>query len=173
MTVDLDLSNYATKTILKNSTGIDTPPFAKNADLANLKSDVNKLDTDILKNVPNGLSSLKSKVAKLDVAKLVPAPVDLSKLRDVVKNDVVIKDVYNAKIKNIEDEIPDITNLISLSAKINEVKCEVPSITNLATTAALTTVENKIPNFSNLVKKVITTQKVMELKRKLLIMVIV
>ena len=43
----------------------------------------------------------------------------------------------------------------------------------MATTAALTTVENKIPNFSNLVKKVTTTQKVMELKGKLLIMVIV
>ena len=34
---------------------------------------------------------------------------------------------------------------------INEVKGEIPRITNLATTAALTTVENKIPNVSNLV----------------------
>ena len=37
--------------------------------------------------------------------------------------------------------------------KINEVKGEIPNITNLATTAALTAVENKIPNVSNLVKK--------------------
>ena len=71
------------------------------------------------------LSNLKSKVDKLDVDKLVPLPVDLSKLGDVVKNDVVKKDVYNAKIKNIEDKIPDITNLANttaLNAKINEVK---------------------------------------------------
>ena len=46
---------------------------------------------------------MKSKVDKLDVDKLVPAPVDLSKLSDVVKNDVVKKDVYNAKIRNIEN----------------------------------------------------------------------
>ena len=48
-------------------------------DLPNLKSDVDKLDVDKLKNVPTNLSNSKSKVAKLDVDKLVPAPVDLSK----------------------------------------------------------------------------------------------
>ena len=41
---------------------------------------------------------MKRKVDKLDVDKLVPVPVDLIKLRDVVKNDVVQKDAYNAKI---------------------------------------------------------------------------
>ena len=95
---------------------------------------------------------MKSKVDKLDVDKLVPVPVDLSKLSDVVKNNVVKKDVYNAKIKNIEDKIPDVTNLATnttLNAKINEVKGEIPSITTLATTAALTTVENKILSVSN------------------------
>ena len=64
-----------------------------------------------MKNIPTNLNNLKSKVHKLDVDKLVPVPVDLSKLSDVVKNDVVKKDVYNAKIKDIEDEKPDITNL--------------------------------------------------------------
>ena len=44
--VELDLSNYATKTDLKNATGVDTSSFAKKADLANLKSDVDKLDID-------------------------------------------------------------------------------------------------------------------------------
>ena len=34
-------------------------------------------------------------------------PVDLSRVSDLVKNDVVKKDVYNSKIKNIEDKIPD------------------------------------------------------------------
>ena len=64
--------------------------------------------------------------------------------------------IYNAKIKNIEDKIPDVTYLATntnLNAKINEIKNEIPSITNLATTAALTTVGNKIPNVSDLVKK--------------------
>ena len=120
--VELDLSNYAAKADFKNATGVDTPDFAKKTDLANLKSDVDKLDIDKLKNVPSGLNSLIIKVDKLDVDKLVPVPVDLSKLSDVVKNNVVKTDVYNAKIRNIEDEIPDITNLstnTTLKAKIN------------------------------------------------------
>ena len=48
--------------------------------------------------IPTNLSNLKSTVDKLDVDELVPILVDLSKLSDVVKNDVVKKDVYNAKI---------------------------------------------------------------------------
>ena len=89
---------------------------------------------------------MKSRVDKLQVDKLVPAPVDLSKVIDGVKNDVVKKDVYNAKIKNIEDKIPDITNLATnttLNAKINEVKNEIPSITNLVTNASLNAKINK------------------------------
>ena len=57
-----------------------------------------------------------------------------------MKNDVIKKDVYNAKIKNIKDKIPDIINLAtntSLSAKISEVKSDKPNINNLTTTAAL------------------------------------
>ena len=53
---------------------------------------------------------MKGKVDKLDVDKLVPVPVDLSKLSELIRNYVVRKDVSNAKIKNIEDKIPDITN---------------------------------------------------------------
>ena len=59
-----------------------------------------------MKNVPTNLNALKSKVDKLEVDKLVPVLV-----RDLVKNAVVKKDVYNTKIKNIEDKISDITNL--------------------------------------------------------------
>ena len=86
----------------------------------------------------------------------MPVPVDLSKISHLQKNYIVKKDVYNTKIKYIEDKIPNITNLATnttLNAKINEVKNEIPNITNLATTAALTTVENKIPSVSDLVKK--------------------
>ena len=100
---------------------------------------------------------MKSKVDKLDADKLVLVPVDLSKLSDVVKNYVVKKDLYYAKIKNVEDRIPDITNLATnatLNAKMNEVKNEIPSITNLATTAALNAkineVKNKIPSITKL-----------------------
>ena len=109
-----------------------------------------------MKNIPTNLSNLESKEDKLDVDRLLPAPVDLSKLSDIAKNHVVKKDVYNAKIKNIEDKMPDITNLATkttLNARINEVKREIPSITNLAPKTALNVVKHKIPSVSNLVKK--------------------
>ena len=86
--VGLELPNYATKANFKNATGVDT---SKKVNLANLESNVNRLDIDKLKNVPSGLSSLKNKVDKLHADELAPVPVDLSKLSDVVKNDVVKK----------------------------------------------------------------------------------
>ena len=58
------MSNYATRADLKNATGVDTSKFAKNVDLANLKSNLDELGTDKLKNVPTNLSNLKSKVNK-------------------------------------------------------------------------------------------------------------
>ena len=79
----IDLSNYATKTDIKNISHLDTSSFA----------------------FKTNLSSLKAKVDKLDIEKLVPIPNDLSKLSNVVKNDVFKKTVYNklvAKIDNID-----------------------------------------------------------------------
>ena len=151
-----------------------------------------------MKNVPNNLSNLKSKVDKLDADKIVPIPVDVSKLRNVMKNDVVKKDVYNAKIKNIEDKISNSTNLAAnaslnakineakgeilsitnlaataaLNAKINEAKNKIPNITNLATTTALSAVENKIPKVSNLVKKTDYSTNISEIKL-LLVMIMI
>ena len=87
-----------------------------------------------MKNVPTNLNSLKSKAEELDNNKLLPVPVGLSKLSDVLENDVVKKDVYNGEIKDIEDKIPDITNLTTettLNAKINEVKGEITRIIKL------------------------------------------
>ena len=113
---------------------------------------------------------MKSKVDKLDDDKLLPVPVNLSKLLDLVNNNIVKRDVYNAKINNIEDEIPDITNLATkafLNAKTNDVKDEIPSITNLATKTALNAVENKIPSVSNLVKKTGYNTKVNETEKKI------
>ena len=68
--VQLDLSNYVTKTDLKKITHDDTSSFARKTNLASLKSEVDKLDTDKLKTVP----------------------ADLAKLTKVVDNDVVKKD---------------------------------------------------------------------------------
>ena len=53
--------NYATKTELKNATGIDTSDFAKKTDLANSKSDMDKLDIDKFKNISSNLINLKNK----------------------------------------------------------------------------------------------------------------
>ena len=78
--VELDFSNYTTKADLKNATGVDTSNFAKKVDLASLKSNVDELDIDRLKNVPSGLISLKSKEDQLGIGKLETTPVDLSKL---------------------------------------------------------------------------------------------
>ena len=118
--VKMNLSNHATKPDLKNATGIDTSKLAAKSDLASLKAEVDKSDVNKLKNVSTNLSNLKSKVDKLDNNnnKLTSVPVDLNKLRNVVKNNVVKKSEYNAKTKNIEDKIPDITNLATKTNKL-------------------------------------------------------
>ena len=95
------MSNYATKTDLKTATGVNTSKCTKKVDLDNLKSNVSKLDIGELKNVTTNLSNLESNVDKLDVNKLVPVSDDLRQLSDVVKNDVVKKYVYSAKIWKI------------------------------------------------------------------------
>ena len=85
---ELDLPYYATKSDLKNATGVIISKCAKKVGFANLKSNVDKLDINKLKNVPSNLSSLKSKVDKL-----VPVPADLSELSDVVKL-MLLKKMY-------------------------------------------------------------------------------
>ena len=54
------MSNYARKTDLKNGTGVDKSSFVKKTGLANLKSDVGKLDFDKFKNLPSGLIHYKN-----------------------------------------------------------------------------------------------------------------
>ena len=97
--VKIDLSNYATKTDIKNISHIDTSSFALKSNLSSLKTEVDQLDIDKLKILPNNLSNLKNKIDKLDIHTLKPVSVDLSKLSNVVKNEVVKKTQYNAKIK--------------------------------------------------------------------------
>ena len=101
------MPNYATKADLKNATTVDT---------SNLKSDIDKLDIDKLKNIPSRLSSLKSKVDKLDILKLKTTPVDLSKLSNVVKNDVVKKTKYHELVKKVNAiQTTDTSNLVKKS----------------------------------------------------------
>ena len=58
--VRVDLSNYATKDDIKNITHVDTSSFALKTNLANLKTEVYKLDIDKLRSLPNNLSNLKN-----------------------------------------------------------------------------------------------------------------
>ena len=87
---------------MKYATGVDTSKLAKKIDLANLESNVDKLDIGKLKIVLTNSNNLKIKVDKLGVDQLVPVPVDLSKLSDVVKNSVVKKDAYMLKQKKLK-----------------------------------------------------------------------
>ena len=73
--VKFDLSNYATKTDIKNILHVDTSSFALKSNLAGQKTEVDKLDIDKLITSPNNLTSFKNKVDKLDIDKLVPVPV--------------------------------------------------------------------------------------------------
>ena len=85
------MSNYGTKPNLKNAAGVDTSDFAKKADLADLKSDVDKLDINKLKTLTNDLRNLKSKVERLNIGELETTLVDLGLLTDLVKNKFVKK----------------------------------------------------------------------------------
>ena len=96
--VKLDLVNYATKTDLKNITHADVSSFASKTNLASLKTEVDKIDTDKLKTVP----------------------ADLAKLSNVVKNDVVKKTGYNAKITSIEGQIAGVTK--NTTDNLNDIK---------------------------------------------------
>ena len=164
--VKVDLSTYATKADIKNITHVDTSSSALKTNLANLKTELDKLDID----------------------KLVPVPVDLSKLSAVVKNDVVKKDVYDklvAKVNNIdtsdlvlktnyqtdktelENKIPDVSDFVKI-AKLIEFENKIPDVSSLATKAAVTAVDNKIPDVSTLVKKTDYNTKITEIEKNLI-----
>ena len=108
--VKVDLSNYVSKADIKNISHVDTSSFAINSNLANLKTEVDKLDID----------------------KLVPVPVDLSKLSNVVKTDVVKKTVHDklvAKLNSID------TSAFGLKTKYDtdksEIEYKIPGTSNL------------------------------------------
>ena len=99
--VELDLTNYATKTDLKNITHVDVSSFASKTNLAALKTEVDKIDVD----------------------KLKTAPTDLAKLTNAVENDVVKKTDYNTKVTSTEAQIAGLTkNTVDNLADITKLK---------------------------------------------------
>ena len=88
ISVKVDLSNYATKTDLKNVSHVDVSSFVLKSNLAGLKTEVDKIDAEKLKAVP----------------------VDLAKLSNVVKNDVVKKTEYNKLVTKVDNI--DTTNFV-------------------------------------------------------------
>ena len=162
--VKVNLSNYATKADIKSISHIDTSSFALKANLANLKTEVDKLDIDKLKPLPDGVS----------------------KLSNVVANEDVKKTDYNSKITEIENKIPDISNLVTriplttvenkipdtsslvkkadYNTKITEIEGKIPDISNLATKTALTNLSNTVPD--TLIKKSDYDTKIREIEKK-------
>ena len=128
--VKVDLSNYATKIDIKNIFHVDTSSYRQ---------------ISISLKVFQKIS--KNKVEKLNINKLVAVPVDLSKLS-------------NAKIKNIEDRIPDTKTILNT---------KIPSTSGLETIYELTAVENKVPSVTNLVKKSDYDTKLNDIEKELLI----
>ena len=118
--VELDLSNYATKDDVKNISHVDVSSYATKTNLADLKTEVDKIDTDKLKTVPD----------------------DLAKLSNVVKNEVVKKtdfsaDTYVTRTKFSTDALDD---------KIDKVEKKIPDISSLETKRNVTTLVNNLNN---------------------------
>ena len=136
--VELDLTNYATNTDLNNITHVDTSSFAIKTNLAALKTEVDKIDVD------------KSKTTTVDLAKLTNA----------VKNDLVKKTDYNAKVistegqiagvtKNTIDNLADITKLKKIDTDSFVTRTKFSADTN-ALDDKIDGVEKKIPDISGL-----------------------
>ena len=120
--VELDLSNYATKDDVKNITHVDVSSYTTKTNLAALKTDVDKIDVDKLKTMPE----------------------DLAKLSNVVKNEVIKKtdfsaDTYVTRTKSSTD-----TN--ALDDKIDNVEKKIPDISNIETKRNVTTSVNNLNN---------------------------
>ena len=127
--VELDLSNYATKTDLNNITHVDVSSFASKTNLTALKTEVDKIDIDKLKTVPD----------------------DLAKLTNVVKNEVVKKTDFSVDTYVTRTKFSTDTN--TLDDKIDKVEKKIPDISGLATRSNVTTLvnnlNNKIDNLKN------------------------
>ena len=150
-----------------------TKIVAAKSDLAHSKAEVDKIDIDKLKIVPVHLSKLSKKVNNSVVKKTVYDKL-VAKVNAIYTGGFGLKTKYGTdksalekKINDADKKIPDISRLVKVTdcnakktIEDRRIKGKIPSIYGYATTAALTTVENKKPSVSNLVKKKqIMTQK--------------
>ena len=109
--IKIDLSNYAAKADIKDITHVDTSNFALTTNLANLKTEVDKLDIDKLVPIPADLSKL-SNVVKNDVVKKVEYNKLVTKVNDIDTSDFVLKTKYVADKLELEKKITDTSNLV-------------------------------------------------------------
>ena len=116
--VELDLSNYATKTDLKDVIHVDVSSFSSKTNLASLKTEVDKIDVDKLKTVPVDLAKL-SNVVKIDVVKKTEYNSSKTKVDNTDTTNFVLKTKYGEdrsyfedKISKIDKKIPDVSDLV-------------------------------------------------------------
>ena len=133
--VELDLSNYATKDDVKNITHVDVSSYATKTNLAALKTEVDKIDIDKLKTVPD----------------------DLAKLSNVVKNEVVKKTDFSADNYVTRTKFSTDTN--SLDDKIDKVEKKIPDVSRLATRRNVTMLINNLNNKIDNLKIMIMLKK--------------
>ena len=167
--IKIDLTNYATKADITNTTHVDTSSFALKINLANLKTEVDKLDIAKLVPIPADLSKL-SNVVKNDVVKKVDYNKLVAKVANIDTSDFVLKTKYNTDKTKLELKIPDTSGLVkktNYNTKITELENKIRDISNLATKALVNKVENRIPDISNLVKKTDYNTKITEIEKKL------
>ena len=113
------------------------------------------------------MANLKTEIDKIDVDKLATVPVDLSKLSNVVKNNVVKKTDYDKLVTKVDNiDTSGLVKKTDYNTKITEIEGKIPDISGLATKTALTTVENKIPSISDLVKKTDYNTKITDIENK-------
>ena len=150
--VQLNLTNYATKDDVKKITQADVSSYASKTNLAALKTKVDKIDSDKLKTLPNDSAKLTN-VVKNDVVKKTDFNTLKSKVDGIDVSKYVGRTKYetdekaiNDKIDVVEKKIPVLTDFVT-TARFNHEKHL------LATKTALTTVENKISDISNLATK--------------------
>ena len=174
--VKVYLSNYATKTNLKNVSHVHVSSFALKSNLASFKTEVHKIDAEKLKTVPVDLAKLSNLVKndvvkKIEYKKLV-TEVDNIDTTNLVKKTKFEKDGsdFEEKIDKIDKEILDVTSLVKktdVNTKVTEIEGKIPDVSSLVTKSALTVVENKIPDVSSLVKKTGFNTKVTEIEGKI------
>ena len=109
--VTVDLSNYATKDDIKNITHVDTSSFTLKTNLANLKTEVDKLDIDKLATAPVDLSKL-SNVVKNDVVKKTVYDKLVAKRNNIDTSDFVLKNSFNTKFTGLENKIPNTSGFV-------------------------------------------------------------